>query len=81
MDPKHRDRIAFLRVCSGHYEQGMKMRHVRLGKEVRVSDAVTFLAGERSQAERAWSGDIIGLHNQKLMMKLQNLLLELIKMV
>ena len=63
MDPKHRDRIAFLRVCSGHYEQGMKMRHVRLGKEVRVSDAVTFLAGERSQAERAWSGDIIGLHN------------------
>ena len=63
MDPKHRDRIAFLRVCSGRYQQGMKMHHVRLGKDVRVSDAVTFLAGERSQAEEAWSGDIIGLHN------------------
>ncbi len=63
MDPKHRDRIAFMRVCSGHYDQGMKMRHVRLGKDIRVSDAVTFLAGERSQADNAWSGDIIGLHN------------------
>ena len=63
MDPKHRDRIAFMRVCSGQYCQGMKMRHVRLGKDVRVSDAVTFLAGERSQAEEAWPGDIIGLHN------------------
>jgi len=63
MDPKHRDRIAFLRVCSGKYEQGMKVRHVRLGKDIRVGDAVTFLAGERTQAELAWSGDIIGLHN------------------
>ncbi len=63
MDPKHRDRIAFLRICSGRYEKGMKMKHVRLGKDVRVSDAVTFLAGERSQAEEAWSGDIIGLYN------------------
>ena len=63
MDPKHRDRIAFLRVCSGEYSKGMKMRHVRIGKEVRVSDAVTFLAGEREQAEHAVSGDILGLHN------------------
>jgi peptide chain release factor 3 len=63
MDPKHRDRIAFMRVCSGSYEQGMKMRHVRIGKDIRVSDAVTFLAGERTQANEAWSGDIIGLHN------------------
>ncbi|MBF68832.1 MAG: peptide chain release factor 3 [Gammaproteobacteria bacterium] len=63
MDPKHRDRIAFMRVCSGRYEQGMKMKHVRIGKDVRVSDAVTFLAGERTAAEEAWSGDIIGLHN------------------
>lgn len=63
MDPKHRDRVAFLRVCSGQYQQGMKMRHVRTGKEVRISDAVTFLAGERAQAELAISGDIIGLHN------------------
>ena len=63
MDPKHRDRIAFMRICSGQYRQGMKMRHVRTGKDVKVSDAVTFLAGERSQAEHAWPGDIIGLHN------------------
>jgi len=63
MDPKHRDRIAFLRVCSGKYTQGMKMQHVRLGKEVRVADAVTFLAGERAQVEEAVAGDIIGLHN------------------
>jgi len=63
MDPKHRDRIAFLRVCSGRYRQGMRMRHVRLGKDVRVSDAVTFLAGDRSQTVEAFPGDIIGLHN------------------
>ena len=63
MDPKHRDRIAFLRVCSGNYDKGMKMRHVRLGRDIKVNDAVTFLAGEREQAEEAVSGDIIGLHN------------------
>ncbi len=63
MDPKHRDRIAFMRVCSGQYTQGMKMHHVRLGKDVRISDAVTFLAGDRSAVETAEAGDIIGLHN------------------
>jgi len=63
MDPRHRDRVAFMRICSGAFEQGMKMRHVRLGKEVRISDAVTFLAGEREAAEYAVSGDIVGLHN------------------
>jgi peptide chain release factor 3 len=63
MDPRHRDRVAFMRICSGAFEQGMKMQHVRLGKEVRISDAVTFLAGEREQAEYAVSGDIVGLHN------------------
>ena len=63
MDPKHRDRIAFLRVCSGTYEKGMKMRHVRIGKDIRIADAVTFKAGERELVEEAFSGDIIGLHN------------------
>ena len=63
MDPKHRDRIAFLRVCSGKYEKGMKMHHVRISKDIRVSDALTFLAGERAHLEEAWPGDIIGLHN------------------
>lgn len=63
MDPRHRDRIAFLRVCSGQYQKGMKMHHVRIGKDLKVTDAVTFLAGEREHAEAAVSGDIIGLHN------------------
>ncbi len=63
MDPKHRDRIAFLRVCSGRYTQGMRMRHVRLGKDVKVADAVTFMAGDRVRTEEAFPGDVIGLHN------------------
>jgi peptide chain release factor 3 len=63
MDPRHRDRIAFMRVCSGRYNKGMKMRHVRLGKDVKIADAVTFKAGERELVEEAVSGDIIGLHN------------------
>lgn len=63
MDPNHRDRIAFLRICSGAYEKGKKLQHCRINKEVRISDAVTFMAGEREQAEYAVSGDIIGFHN------------------
>jgi peptide chain release factor 3 len=63
MDPGHRDRIAFLRLCSGRYARGMRLYHVRLDKEVRVADALTFLAADRSQAEEAYAGDIIGLHN------------------
>jgi peptide chain release factor 3 len=63
MDPRHRDRIAFMRVCSGRYLKGMKMQHVRIGKEVKIVDAVTFHAGERVLVEEAVSGDIIGLHN------------------
>ena len=63
MDPAHRDRIAFLRLCSGRYSRGMKMRHVRLGKDVRIADALTFLASDRSAADEAYAGDIIGLHN------------------
>jgi len=63
MDPKHRDRIAFMRICSGKYERGMKMKHVRIGKSINVAEALTFKAGERSNLEEAYSGDIIGLHN------------------
>jgi len=63
MDPKHRDRIAFMRICSGSYSKGMKMRHCRIKKDVKIADAVTFLAGDRESVEEAWSGDIIGLHN------------------
>ncbi|WKS98873.1 peptide chain release factor 3 [Gallibacterium salpingitidis] len=63
MDPKHRDRVAFLRIVSGKYEKGMKLRHIRIGKDVVISDALTFMAGDRSQVEESFAGDIIGLHN------------------
>jgi peptide chain release factor 3 len=63
MDPGHRDRIAFLRLCSGRYARGMRLYHARLGKEVRVADALTFMAADREQAQEAFAGDIIGLHN------------------
>ncbi|MBM4228692.1 MAG: peptide chain release factor 3 [Gammaproteobacteria bacterium] len=63
MDPQHRDRIAFLRICSGHFEPGMRLRHVRLGRDVQISNALTFFARGREQVEDAWAGDIIGLHN------------------
>ncbi|MBN1238282.1 MAG: peptide chain release factor 3 [Gammaproteobacteria bacterium] len=63
MDPAHRDRIAFMRICSGSYRPGMKMFHTRLGREVRISDAITFMAADRQHVEEAFAGDIIGLHN------------------
>ena len=63
MDPQHRDRIAFMRVCSGQYQNGMKMHQVRIGKDVKISNAITFLASEREHVENAYPGDIIGLHN------------------
>src|SRR5476651_2538651 len=63
MDPGHRDRIAFMRLCSGKYWRGMRMYHVRLDKEIRIADALTFMAADRVQAEEAYAGDIIGLHN------------------
>jgi peptide chain release factor 3 len=63
MDPAHRDRIAFLRICSGGYHKGMKMRHVRLGRDVTIANALTFRADTRELIEEACAGDIIGLHN------------------
>ncbi|MDY7219780.1 peptide chain release factor 3 [Denitrificimonas sp. JX-1] len=63
MDPRHRDRIAFMRICSGKYEQGMKMRHARINKDIRVADALTFFSSDRERLEEAYAGDIIGLHN------------------
>ncbi|MFC0338592.1 bacterial peptide chain release factor 3 (bRF-3) [Kushneria avicenniae] len=63
MDPRHRDRIAFLRVCSGKYERNMKIHHVRIKKDVKIADALTFMAADRAHVEEAWPGDIIGLHN------------------
>jgi len=63
MDPQHRDRMAFLRVCSGSYEKGKKIKHVRIGKQVLIANAATFMAQDRSHVEQAFPGDIIGLHN------------------
>ncbi len=63
MDPAHRDRIAFLRICSGVFKKGMRIRHVRLNKDIQVSQALTFMAGERAATEQAGPGDILGLHN------------------
>ena len=67
MDPRHHDRIAFMRIVSGAYRKGMKLHNVRLNRDSSVSDAVTFMAGERAQAEFDVAGDIIGLHNHGTM--------------
>lgn len=63
MDPKHRDRIAFMRICSGEFKRGMKLSHLRINKDVQIANALTFMAGDRSHTEQAFAGDIIGLHN------------------
>jgi len=63
MDPKHRDRIAFLRITSGRYTDGMKVFHVRIGRTVQIPKAITFMAREREHVEEAYAGDIIGLFN------------------
>ena len=63
MDPAHRDRVAFMRICSGRFSSGMKMQHVRLGKQVKAANALTFMAQDREHVENAWPGDIVGLHN------------------
>ncbi|MEE9418330.1 MAG: peptide chain release factor 3 [Desulfatiglandaceae bacterium] len=63
MDPAHHDRIAFLRVCSGKFQRGMKVVHHRIGKEVAIANATIFMAQDRAKAEEAYPGDIIGIHN------------------
>jgi peptide chain release factor 3 len=63
MDRAHRDRIAFLRVCSGRFERGMKVRQVRTGKEIRLANPTTFLAQERTIVDEGYAGDILGLYD------------------
>ena len=63
MDLKHRDRIAFFRVCSGRYQPGMKVHHVRIGRGMKLGNVHTFMANERVRSEDAVAGDIIGIHN------------------
>ena len=63
MDPKHRDRVAFVRLASGHFHRGQKLTHVRSKKLMTISNPVLFLASDRELAEEAWAGDIIGIPN------------------
>lgn len=63
MNPAHRDRIAFLRICSGRFQRGMKARHHRLGKDILISNPIIFMAQDRALVEEAWPGDIIGIVN------------------
>src|SRR5690606_29370666 len=63
MDPMHRDRVAFMRVCSGRFSAGMKAFHPRSGKELKLANALTFMASDREIAVEAWPGDVIGIHN------------------
>jgi len=63
MDPQHRDRVAFMRICSGKFSAGMKAFHVRSGKELKLANALTFMASDREIAETAYSGDVLGIHN------------------
>ena len=63
MDPQHRDRIAFMRICSGVFRKGMKLRQVRTAKDVKIPDALTFMASDRGHVDDAYPGDIIGIHN------------------
>lgn len=63
MDPQHRDRMAFVRICSGKFQKGMKAKQVRIGKDIKIPDALTFMASDREHALEAFAGDIIGIHN------------------
>lgn len=63
MDPKHRDRIAFMRLCSGVFKKGMSLKQTRTNKNIKIPDALTFMASDREHVENAYAGDIIGIHN------------------
>jgi peptide chain release factor 3 len=67
MDPAHRDRVAFVRVCSGKFERGMKLKVVRTGKEVKTASAMSFLSQRREVLDDAWPGDIVGFPNRGLL--------------
>ncbi|PIR17569.1 MAG: peptide chain release factor 3 [Deltaproteobacteria bacterium CG11_big_fil_rev_8_21_14_0_20_49_13] len=68
MDPKHRDRVAFLRICSGEFVQGMGVYHVRSGREFKIKNALQFMSQKRSNVDRAYAGDIIGIHDRGSLM-------------
>lgn len=66
MDRKHRDRVAFIRICSGRFERGMKVHHMRLGREIRLSFSNQFVAQERETVDEAFAGDIVGVNDTGL---------------
>jgi peptide chain release factor 3 len=68
MDPSHRDRIAFIRICSGKFQKGMRLYHVRMNRYIKINQALTFIASDREQVGDAYPGDIIGIHNHGTMM-------------
>jgi peptide chain release factor 3 len=67
MDPNHRDRVAFLRICSGRLEKGMRLAQVRTGKQIPVNAPLFFFAKDRQVAEEAWPGDVVGIANHGLL--------------
>jgi peptide chain release factor 3 len=67
MDPGHRDRVAFIRVCSGHFERGMRLKNCRTGKDLRPGNVVSFLSQRRERVEDAYAGDIIGIPNHGIL--------------
>ncbi len=68
MDPKHRDRFAFMRICSGEFVQGMSVHHVRQGREFKINNAIQFMSQQRKNIDRAYAGDIIGIHDRGTLM-------------
>ena len=66
MDKAHRDRLAFVRICSGHFDRGMKVLHVRSGKEIRLANPTTFMAQERTVVEDGYAGDVVGVYDPGL---------------
>ena len=63
MDPAHHDRIAFMRITSGQFTKGKKLKHVRLKRDMAINNASSFMADKRGQTEEAYAGDILGVHN------------------
>ncbi len=64
MNPQHRDRVAFIRICSGHFEKGMKVRHARSGREITLALPMQFMAQDRTLIEEAFPGDVVGIHDR-----------------
>ncbi len=63
MDPKHRDRIAFLRICSGMFQRNTNYQHIRLGKKMKFSNPTSFMASKKTVVEEAYAGDVVGLYD------------------